>query len=262
MLSVACQHNGKINKGEAAMIRLFIFPPLIKGTPNPGPFCIKLETALRLAGVAYETSLVRNPSEGPKGKAPFVEIDGERIGDSTLILQKLKDEQGVDLDLRLTPRERAQSHALQRMMEERLYMVLVYSRWIEPGNWAKLRQIFFGAMPMPLRFLVPRAARKRVRRNLHGHGIGRHSREEIYALGASDLAAISTVLGDKPFLFGEHPTLADATAFGLLVSIIGPDFESPLQTSALGHANLVSYTERMGEVFARAGPAHLLQSAA
>jgi hypothetical protein len=44
------------------MIRLFIFPPLMKGTPNPGPFCIKLETALRLAGVAYETSYVRTPS--------------------------------------------------------------------------------------------------------------------------------------------------------------------------------------------------------
>lgn len=244
------------------MIRLFVFPPLMKGTPNPGPFCIKLETALRLAGVVHEIRHAGTPSEGPKGKIPFVEIDGERIGDSTLILERLKDERGVDLDASLSPRERAQSHALQRMIEERLYSVLVYSRWIEPGNWVKLRQIFFGAMPMPLRLFIPRAVQKSRRRMLDAQGTGRHTREEIYALGAADLAAVNTVLGDKAFLFGDRSTLADATAFAFLTSIIGPDFESPLRTSALGHANLVSYTERMGEVFARAERAHLLEKAA
>ncbi len=141
-------------------------------------------------------------------------------------------------------------------------MVLLHSRWVEPDNWAKLRQLFFGAMPLPLRLFVPGMVRKRVRRRLHDQGVGRHARDEIYALGAADIAAVSTILGDKSFLFGDRPTLADATAFALLVSIIGPDFESPLRTSAIGHANLVSYTERMGEVFARAGRAHLLQSAA
>ncbi|MCE9650017.1 MAG: glutathione S-transferase family protein [Parvibaculum sp.] len=243
------------------MIRLFVFPPVLRGTPNPGPFCIKLETALRLAGVAYETSYERLAAKGPKHKIPFVEIDGERIGDSTLILERLRDEQGVDLDASLSPRERAQSHALQRMIEERLYFVMVHSRWLEPENWAKLKTAFFSKMPLPLRLIVPRLAQKRVRNSIVTQGLGRHTREEIYALGAADLAAVSTVLGDKAFLFGDRPTMADATAFAFLISIIGPDFESPLRTSALGHANLVSYTERMGEVFARAARTHLRRAA-
>jgi glutathione S-transferase len=244
------------------MIRLHVFPPIISGTPNPGPFCVKLEAALRIAGVPYEVTHDSNPASGPKGKMPFVEIDGERMGDSTLILERLAREQGVDLDQGLTPRERAQSHALQRMIEERLYSVMLYSRWSEPANWAKLRRLFFGGLPFPLRMILPRSIRKARMQSLHAQGTGRHARDEIYALGAADLKAIGDILGDKPFFFGDRPTLADVTAFAFLVSIIGPDFDSPLKESALSHANLVSHTERMGEIFARAGRTQTLKAVA
>lgn len=233
------------------MIRLFIFPPLMAGTPNPGPFCIKLETALRLSGLPYETVLVTRPDAGPKQKIPFVEIDGERIGDSTLILQRLKDKTGVDLDEGLSPRERAQSHALQRMIEERLYFVIVYGRWMEPENWPRLKRLFFGALPLPLRLMLPGMAHKRVRRAQWGQGIGRHRRDEIYALGNADLDAMSAILGEKSFFFGDRPSLADATAYGFFISIIGPDFDTPLKAHALTLSNLVGHCERMGEIFAR-----------
>ncbi|MGV8997458.1 MAG: glutathione S-transferase family protein [Parvibaculaceae bacterium] len=235
------------------MIRVFVFKPSMAGTPNPGPFCIKLETALRLSGIPYETSYVTNPAQGPKLKAPFAEIEGTRLGDSTLILEHLKSLTGIDLDARLTPAERGQSHALQRLIEERLYFVLVYSRWMEDQNWAVIKALFFGGMPLPLRLLVPRMARKNVRNNLFAQGLGRHSRDEIYAFGAADLKAMSDMLGDKAFFFGAEPSMADASAYALLVSILGPDLNSPLKEAALTHPNLVAYVERMGEVFARHG---------
>lgn len=234
------------------MIRLFQFPQTLRGTPNASPFCVKLECALRLSGLAYEAVVVPNPAAGPKHKVPFVEIDGERIGDSALILDLLKARHGLDLDRDLDARKRAESHALQRMIEERLYWVMVYSRWAEPEGWDIIRPLFFAALPWPMRALIPRMARKATLQKLDGHGIGRHTREEIYALGAHDLDALSAFLGDNPFLFGETPTLADVTMYGFLVNIIGPDLASPLKDAALGHPNLVAHTERMGELFASA----------
>lgn len=235
------------------MIRIFIFEPLLAGTPNPGPFCIKLETALRLSGTAYETSYAMNPNQGPKLKVPFAEIDGQRMGDSTLILEHLKKTYGVDLDARLSPLERGQSHALQRLIEERLYFVALHARWMEDDNWAVVKDLFFAKMPMPLRLFVPRLARKSVRNSLLAQGLGRHTRDEIYAFGAADLSAMSNMLGDKTFFFGAEPSMADASAYGLLITIVGPAMQSPLKDAALSHPNLVRYTERMGELYAGAG---------
>jgi hypothetical protein len=40
-----------------------------------------------------------------------------------------------------------------------------------------------------------------------GHGLGRHSTEEIYDFGKSDLRAINEYLADKEYFFGKEPHL-------------------------------------------------------
>lgn len=232
------------------MIRLYTFPASLKGTPNPSQFCVKLETALRLAGVPHDVRYETNPAKAPKGKLPFIEIEGERIGDSTLILYRLTETLGVDLDRGLDETERAQSHMLQRMVEERLSWVLAYSRWVDEANWPTVKRALFAGLPFPLSLIVPRRARKSVRAALHAQGTGRHSREEIYDLGARDLAMLAALLGEKDFFFDAEPTLADVSVFACLVNIVGPDLTSPLKEAALGHENLVRHTERMGELYA------------
>lgn len=39
------------------------------------------------------------------------------------------------------------------------------------------------------------------------HGIGVHSQEEIIEFGKNDLRVLSDLLSDKPFFFGNEPTL-------------------------------------------------------
>lgn len=236
------------------MIRLYIFPASLRGTPNPSPFCLKLEAALRLTGVPHQVCYETDPRKAPKGKLPFIEIEGARIGDSALILDHLKEKLGVDLDRGLSDAERAQSHMIQRMLDERLYWVIVHSRWIDEANWPTVRSLFFSGLPFPLSLIVPRLARKSVRTALHAHGLGRHTVEEIHALGGQDLDALAAMLGDKPFFFGDKPTLADAAVFATFVNIVGPELGSPLKDAALGHGNLMRHTERMGEIYASTRP--------
>ena len=65
------------------MLRVFTFSPAW-GLPSSGPFALKLLKWLELAGVEFEQVVEDLPNKGPKGKNPWVEIDGQRIGDTEI----------------------------------------------------------------------------------------------------------------------------------------------------------------------------------
>lgn len=79
------------------MIKLHQFPPLW-GLPNASPFCMKVETWLRMAALPYETAVVFNPAKAPKGKLPFITDNGKVVADSGLIIDYLKETYGDKLD--------------------------------------------------------------------------------------------------------------------------------------------------------------------
>ena len=57
-------------------LRVFTFAP-DWGLPTVGPFALKLLAWLELAGIPYEQVVEGNPRKGPKGKNPWIELDGE-----------------------------------------------------------------------------------------------------------------------------------------------------------------------------------------
>jgi glutathione S-transferase len=91
-------------------LRVFTFPP-DWGLPTVGPFALKIVAWLELAGVPYEQVIEGNPRKGPKGKNPWVELNGNRIADSESIIDTLSRRHGINLDQGLTPKQRAMGHA-------------------------------------------------------------------------------------------------------------------------------------------------------
>ena len=57
------------------------------------PFPLKLATWLRMAGVPYDFVDANDPSQGPKGKSPWIAWGGESMGDSTLIIQHVRQQE-------------------------------------------------------------------------------------------------------------------------------------------------------------------------
>jgi glutathione S-transferase len=210
--------------------------------PNPSPFCLKVATYLRMAKLPYEAK-TGDVRKAPKGKLPYIDEDGKVLADSGHILDHLEPRARVDEGL--TGAERTRAHLIRRTFEESLYFPMLYSRFCEDANFAEVKKLFEPLVPALLRGIVSRAVRKGVARQLKGQGIGRHSRDEVYAFGKADLDAIADALGDGPYFLGARARSIDAVAYGFLVNVLYARCPSPLGEHARGQPSLVAFVERM-----------------
>lgn len=230
------------------MITLFQFPAALN-VPNPSPFCLKVETYLRLTGLEYQVKSLRNPGKGPKGKLPFIKLDDEVIADSAIILRTLQERLDLPLDAHLDAAGRGRALAITRLCDEHLAPLMVYFRWLDDRGWAELEPVFFGTLPWPLRALVPKLVRSKIRKAQLAQGLARHSGEELLTFAAEDLQALSDLLGAAPYFGGLQPCSADAAAYGVLANLIHSSLNNPLSQLAREYPLLVAYCERLRDKF-------------
>lgn len=219
------------------------------GMPDLSPFCIKLETFLRMAQIPYETQL-GYPKQAPKGKLPYIEHHGKVVSDSTLIVDYLTDTFDVSLDSTLDNRQSSVGRAFQSMIEEHLYFAIVYFRWQDEEGWMSYEDVVaqtiqHAGAPQWLSETLTRLSRRSVLKALNAQGTGRLGAEDVAALACQQISAISNFLTHKKYFLGERPSAIDATVFAFLESILRPPFSNPLRRHAKTLDNLVNYTERM-----------------
>jgi glutathione S-transferase len=235
------------------MIKLYGFGQCFN-LMDASPFVVKIDLFLKMSNLPYTvSSRVRNLKLSPKGKLPFIKDEGKSIADSTVILEYLTDKYQLKLDEKLTAEQSAQAYLLTKSLDEGFYWCLVYSRWSLAGNWAVVKDAFFGDMPLPLRWFVPSIARKSVLKGLHGQGFGRHSEAEILAITGKILSSLSVLLMDKNYFFGDDYCSFDAVVYSHLCQLISVryanGFESDFNKRAKQYDNLVQFCQRIENQF-------------
>lgn len=224
-------------------IKVFQFPRMFD-IPNLSPFCCKLETWLRIAGIPYEVVDTPDPRTGPKGKLPFIEDAGLRVADTSLIIDHLVRTRGVDPDARLDPAQRALALLVQRTLEEHYAFVVVYTHLFHEEGLRHTGSRF-DAIPRLVRPFVARAVHGQVKQILWRQGILRHSHADIMESALRDWRAVLAVMSDGPFFFGDDPTGIDAVVFGLLATTLLTPIETPVKEFLQSKPALVAYVERM-----------------
>ncbi|MBS0244877.1 MAG: glutathione S-transferase N-terminal domain-containing protein, partial [Proteobacteria bacterium] len=65
------------------MITLHTFGPGL-GLPDPSPFVVKADVLLKMSGLPYR-KVISDSRKAPKGKLPYIDDDGTKVADTTLI---------------------------------------------------------------------------------------------------------------------------------------------------------------------------------
>jgi len=226
------------------MIEFFKFPSAF-GMRDASPFVLKLETYLRLAGIEYKTTEESDPRKAPKGKMPFIKDGDKTVADSSIIITYLKDKYGDPLGKGLSAEQRAIGHAVKTMLEERTYWVLVNDRWMNPKNQPIIRDTWFGMIPGFIRGFIFGKIIKDMKKGMEGHGIGKHSDEEVFEFGFSDIKAFENILGGKLYLLGDNPSEYDAFPYALLSNFMAKPFPNVISDYIGKSKTLSAYIARV-----------------
>lgn len=213
------------------------------GEPGGSPFCLKAVCLLNMSGQDWKNSLT-DVRKMPKAKLPVLKVGGNLIPDSENIRSYLE-QQGADFDAGLSDAERATARGFIRMAEEHLYFHLVADRWLRDDIWPITRDTFFSMIPKLMRGLITNGLRKNLRAGLHVQGIGRFTEAERAERVTKDLEAIKLQLGDKPYLFGDAPTAADASVCPMLSGLASIPLPTEVSNLVKGDDVLTGYIARM-----------------
>ncbi|GMR30062.1 hypothetical protein PMAYCL1PPCAC_00257, partial [Pristionchus mayeri] len=224
--------------------------------PNLSPWSLKLETWLRMADLPFTNINNEFKKFSTKGQVPFIELNGEQIADSNIIIEKLKEEFGkADMDP-TDPMDQALASAFSALAEDHLCWTLFALR-SQLGFDYLLSDDGFGrhhgsGLMKSIQHLIARPLISRhMTYRAQGQGMGKHTPDELHAMANKALASISVFLGDKPYFGGERPTTLDATMFGHLAPFVytwtpeGKLTKSVKET----YPNLGKYVERVKEKY-------------
>ena len=180
--------------------------------PSSSPYCLKVENWLRMTKVAYENIDHKMKYKSKKGQLPFVELNGQEIADSTIIIRELSKTFSKDLDEGLTPEQKVISHAFESMLNNHTGWVARCWRYNNPDQFIDTAQLDIkrtlnSRLPNPILNFIFKIGFKRNVREAVSHGLGRHTPEEIYEFGKEDLKSLSELLGKKDYFFGKEPHL-------------------------------------------------------
>ncbi|KAA6421446.1 MAG: hypothetical protein FRX49_08723, partial [Trebouxia sp. A1-2] len=221
------------------------FTPVGKLAGSVSPFTNKIETYLRFAGLPHRTEN-GGFAGSPKGRLPWMQHGQDIVADSRFIVKYLQNTYGSQLKIQ-EPQDAASqaiSTLIQRMCEEHMYFTSQYHRMVNRKASGWFQNALFKDAPGWQSVLIMYAFRAGRSKQLRYQGVLTNSETDINQLIGDDLAALSSILDDKPYFLGSSPSAADASAFGTLENYLydGND-DTPIPSMVRKYSNLVRFVD-------------------
>jgi len=216
---------------EKDIVYLYQYPRCPK-VPNVSPRCLKVETWLKLHGIKYENVNHNAKLRSKRGLLPFVELNGEEIGDSELIIKSLAKTYNKEMDAALNQEQKNIQHAMLTMVDNHLHGAFMHWATTNSDNMLngyKLNlQQLMGMAKVPQGILNFLFKYNYCRKNLakaKAVGFKGNTSEEVEAAAKQDLQVLKEMLGEQQFFFGDEPHTLDLVAFSHIAQILNVEDE-------------------------------------
>lgn len=220
------------------MITLYSYPELFCVADNNG-YGLKVFAFLGLTGLPFIHRHIFDASTAPRGQLPYIEDEGEVIGDSDAIIAHLIRKYDLDIDNGLSTAQRDTDHLVTRMLDD-LYWVMSYSRWKDEQFWPAFRDALRSRHPGLTEEGLENAREFNFKRYYY-QGIGRYTPPEAYARGLADLRVLADLVPAAGYMHGSKPTSIDAGIYGFIANIYFYPIDTPLRQFVAAQANLVRH---------------------
>jgi glutathione S-transferase len=225
------------------MLTLFSYPELF-GVADNNPYGLKIFAFLKLCGLPFRHAHIFDAHDAPRGQLPYVDDDGEIVGDSDRIIAHLIRRNGLTIDVGLSAAESRMDLLIRRLLDD-LYWVMSYSRWRDEDYWPLFRDEMLRTHGGDLTAEGLEKARAYNFQRYDYQGIGRYARDVVFARGLADLEVLADITPERGFLFGQRPTSADAGVYGFIANIYFFAIETPLKAFVASRANLTRHCEEI-----------------
>ena len=222
------------------MLTLYSYPTLF-GVADNNAYGLKVFAFLKLAGVPFRHEHIFDASAAPRAQLPYIEDNGEAIGDSATIIAYVTKKYGVTLDQVLTQAQRDTDLMIARLLDD-LYWVMSYSRWKDERYWTAFRDALLREHPVLTEDALNNAKAFNEQRYFF-QGIGRYPPDVAMARGLEDLGVLARLVTGDGYVHGATPTSIDAAIYGFLANIWFYDIDTPLKQFVRAHGNLVRHCE-------------------
>ncbi|CAL5199301.1 unnamed protein product [Lathyrus oleraceus] len=223
--------------------------------PTGCPQCLSAYIYLNFAKIPFQLNFhVNHPHSD---KIPYFEIGDDYVlydNENEGIIQCLRKNAGVvDLDSEVS--SLPEWITIKAVITTWLHDALVYELWVG-SKGSSAYSIYYSDLPWPIGKVL---SSKKTRLVKLKHGITDDNavakKEEIYERANSAYDALSKLLGEKNYLFGNRPSSLDAIflAHGLVALQALPE-SSTLRNKFLEHDTLVRYVRKCKTEIIEAGP--------
>ncbi len=222
------------------MLTLYSYPTLF-GVADNNAYGLKVVAFLKLASVPFRHEHIFDAATAPRAQLPYIDDDGEAIGDSEAIIAHVTTKYGVTLDQRLTQAQHDTNLMVTRTLDD-LYWVMSYSRWKDERYWTSFRDALIREHPVLTEDAL-RNAKEFNDQRYYFQGIGRYPPDAAMARGLADLGVLARLVPASGYVHGDSPTSIDAAIYGFIANIWFYDIDTPLKQFVSAQDNLVRHCE-------------------